>query len=344
MLLQCPIPISEYPVVTLAHGGGGRLSQMLVERMFAPTFGGQANPALAALHDGAILAADPARLAFTTDSFVVSPRFFPGGDIGSLAVYGTVNDLAMCGAQPLYLSAGFILEEGLPMEELWRIVQSMATAAERAGVRIVTGDTKVVERGKGDGMFINTAGVGRIADGVDIAPRRAQPGDLVLLSGPIGLHGITIMSTREGLAFETALQSDAAPLHGLVQGVLRSAGEDVHVLRDPTRGGVASALNEIAAQARVGVRLVESAIPVPDAVRAACELLGLDPLYVANEEVPRHRRAGSLTRRWPPARRPRSEAVVIGEVNAEHRKSRCAPHRRHACSWICSVASVAGIC
>ena len=183
---------------------------------------------------------------------MISPRFFPGGDIGSLAVHGTVNDLAMCGAQPLYLSAGFIIEEGLPMDELWRIVQSMAAAAERAGVRIVTGDTKVVERGKGDGIFINTAGVGRIPDGVDIAPRRAQPGDLILLNGPIGLHGITIMSTREGLAFETALESDAASLHELVHAVLDAAGNDVHVLRDPTRGGVASALNEIAAQARRG--------------------------------------------------------------------------------------------
>jgi hydrogenase expression/formation protein HypE len=321
MQLQCPIPISEYPIVTLAHGGGGRLSQMLVERMFTPAFGGASNTELAALHDGAILAPDTTRLAFSTDSFVVSPRFFPGGNIGSLAVHGTVNDLAMCGAQPLYLSAGFIIEEGLPMDELWRIVQSMAAAASQAGVRVVTGDTKVVERGKGDGIFINTAGVGRIPDGVEISPRRAESGDLILLNGPIGLHGITIMSMREGLAFETTLESDAASLHGLVRGLLDASGADVHVLRDPTRGGVASALNEIAAQAHVGISLIESAIPVPGAVRAACEILGFDPLYVANEGkclaivAPEAADAALSALRADPLGR---EAVIIGEVVAEH--------------------------
>lgn len=288
--LVCPIPISEYPAITLAHGGGGRLTQMLIERMLRPAF---ANPALDALHDGAILSlpdgAGPAedtpgpRLAFTTDSYVISPRFFPGGDIGSLAVHGTVNDLAMCGAQPLALSAALILEEGLPMEELWRVVRSMQAAAAAVGVPIVTGDTKVVDRGKGDGLFVNTSGIGLIPAGVDIAPHRARPGDAVLVNGAIAVHGIAIMSVREGLEFETTLASDSAPLHDLVRAILAAGGPAVHVLRDPTRGGVASALNEIAASARVGIRLDERAIPVDDEVRGACEILGLDPLYVANE-------------------------------------------------------------
>jgi hydrogenase expression/formation protein HypE len=291
--LQCPIPISEYPTITMAHGGGGRLTQMLIERMFVPTF---ANQSLEALHDGAILplpstspnasleqgTQDP-RLAFTTDSFVITPRFFPGGDIGSLAVHGTVNDLAMCGARPLALSASFILEEGLRMDELWRIVQSMQAAAQAAGVTIVTGDTKVVDRGRGDGIYINTAGLGIIPSGIKISPRLAHPGDLVLINGPIAMHGIAVMSVREGLEFETTLESDAASLHNLVSRILDVAGSAVHVLRDPTRGGVASALNEIAAQAQVGIQLWEASIPIGDAVRGACEILGLDPLYVANE-------------------------------------------------------------
>jgi hydrogenase expression/formation protein HypE len=290
--LQCPIPISEYPTITMAHGGGGRLTQMLIERMFVPTF---ANATLEALHDGAILPSpslvgtagggrlEGLRLAFTTDSFVITPRFFPGGDIGSLAVHGTVNDLAMCGARPLALSAGFILEEGLPMEELWRIVQSMQAAARAAGVPVVTGDTKVVDRGRGDGIYINTTGLGSIAPGIEISPRRARPGDMILINGPIAMHGIAVMSVREGLEFETALESDAASLHNLVARILEAGGSAIHVLRDPTRGGVASALNEIAAQARRGIRLWEDAIPVGEAVRGACEILGLDPLYVANE-------------------------------------------------------------
>jgi hydrogenase expression/formation protein HypE len=287
---QCPIPISEYPTITMAHGGGGRLTQMLIERMFVPTF---ANPYLESLHDGAILPlpreytgegqGGGPRLAFTTDSFVITPRFFPGGDIGSLSVHGTVNDLAMCGARPLALSAGFILEEGLPMEELWRIVLSMQAAAQAAGVPVVTGDTKVVDRGRGDGIYINTTGVGSIAPGIEISPRRAHPGDMILINGPIAMHGIAVMSVREGLEFETALESDAASLHNLVARILEAGGSAIHVLRDPTRGGVASALNEIAAQARRGIRLWEAAIPVGEAVRGACEILGLDPLYVANE-------------------------------------------------------------
>jgi hydrogenase expression/formation protein HypE len=280
MGLQCPIPISDYPTVLMAHGGGGRLTQMLIDRMFVPTFD---NPTLETLHDGAILEANGTRLAFSTDSFVINPLFFPGGDIGSLAVHGTVNDLAMCGARPLGLSSALILEEGLPMEELWRVVQSMQQAAQTVGVPIVTGDTKVVDRGKGDGVFINTAGLGLIPAGIHVSPQRVQPGDVVLINGAIAVHGIAIMSVREGLEFETTLQSDSAPLHDLVASVLDVAGEQVHVLRDPTRGGLASTLNEIAVQARAGIRLDETRIPIWEQVRGACEILGLDPLYVANE-------------------------------------------------------------
>ncbi len=278
--LQCPIPISDYPQVLLAHGGGGRLTQMLIERMFVPAFD---NPTLETLHDGAILDVEGSRLAFSTDSYVISPLFFPGGDIGSLAVHGTINDLAMCGARPLALSAGLILEEGLPMNDLWQVVQSMQAAARAAGVSIVTGDTKVVDRGKGDGVFINTAGLGLIPPGIHVAPRFARPGDVILINGAIAVHGIAIMSVREGLEFETTLASDSAPLNGLVESILAVGGNKVHVLRDPTRGGLASTLNEIAAQSRLGVRLEEARIPLWDQVRGACEILGLDPLYVANE-------------------------------------------------------------
>ena len=327
--LQCPIPITEYPTITLAHGGGGRLTQMLIERMFAPAF---ANPALQPLHDGAVLdlgLAEPntqhatrnTRFAFSTDSYVITPRFFPGGYIGSLAVHGTVNDLAMCGARPIALSAGFILEEGLPMEELWRIVQSMSAAALAVGAPVATGDTKVVDRGKGDGIFINTAGIGIIPAGVEIAPTRARPGDVVLLNGPIAAHGIAIMSVREGLAFETAVESDSAALHDLVAHVLAAGGAAVHVLRDPTRGGVASALNEIAGSARIGIRLEEASIPVAEEVRGACEILGLDPLYVANEgkclAIVASEAAEAVLaamRRHPLGQ----EAAIIGSVVEEH--------------------------
>jgi len=316
--LTCPIPINDYPTITLAHGGGGRLTQMLIERMMLPAF---ANPHLASLHDGARLEVNGARLAFSTDSYVISPLFFPGGDIGSLAVHGTVNDLAMCGAQPLALSAGFVLEEGLPMEDLWRVVQSMQAAAQAVGVSIVTGDTKVVDRGKGDGIYINTSGIGLMPAGVQIDPQRARPGDLVLLSGAIAVHGIAIMSVREGLAFETELQSDSAPLHRMVAALLAAGGQQVHVLRDPTRGGVASALNEIAQVARVGIRLHETRIPVWDAVRGACEILGLDPLYVANEGkclaivAPEAAEAVLAAMQADPLGQ---EAAIIGEVVAEH--------------------------
>lgn len=316
--LQCPIPISDYPTVLLAHGGGGRLTQMLIERMFLQAFD---NPALEMLHDGAVLDVHGARLAFSTDSFVISPLFFPGGDIGSLAVHGTVNDLAMCGAQPVGLSAGLILEEGLPMEDLWRIVQSMQQAARAVGVPIVTGDTKVVDRGKGDGVFINITGLGTIPAGVHVTPRRAQPGDVVLINGAIAVHGIAIMSVREGLEFETALESDTAPLHDLVARMLEAAGDHVHVLRDPTRGGLASALNEIAAQARVGIRLDETRIPLDEEVRGACEILGLDPLYVANEGkclviVAREAAEAVLATMQ---QHPRGHAAaIIGEIVADH--------------------------
>jgi len=276
----CPIPLSDYPSVQLAHGGGGRLSQILIEGMFAKTFD---NPELEMLHDGAILRVGQGRLAFSTDSFVISPLFFPGGDIGSLAVHGTVNDLAMCGAKPMALSAGFILEEGMPMEDLWRIVQSLQRAAEEAGVSVVTGDTKVVDKGKGDGIYVNTTGLGIIPEGVDITPLKAKVGDKVLVSGEIAVHGIAIMSVREGLEFETQLESDSATLYPLVEKVLAAGGNDVHVLRDPTRGGVASALNEIAGQSKIGFWLDEPSIPLQEEVRGACEILGFDPLYVANE-------------------------------------------------------------
>jgi len=277
---QCPLPIRDYPRVLLAHGGGGHLARMLIERVFLQPF----DPAgEGRRHDGAVLGVGGTRLAFSTDSFVISPRFFPGGDIGSLAVHGTVNDLAMCGARPLALSAGLILEEGLPLEELWRVARSMRDAAAACGVPIVTGDTKVVERGKGDGLFVNTAGIGVVPAGVEIDPRRARPGDAVLISGTIADHGVAILSVREGLGFETTLRSDSAPLHGLVEVLLADRPERVHVLRDPTRGGVAAALSEIAARAGVGVVLDERALPLHDAVRGACEILGLDPLHVANE-------------------------------------------------------------
>ncbi len=316
--LQCPIPISDYPTVLLAHGGGGRLTQMLIERMFLPAFH---NPTLESLHDGAVLEVGDARLAFSTDSFVVSPLFFPGGDIGSLAVHGTVNDLAMCGARPLALSAGFILEEGLPMEDLWRVVQSMQEAAQTVGMSVVTGDTKVVDRGKGDGIFINTTCLGLIPAGVHVSPRRARPGDVVLINGAIAVHGIAIMSVREGLEFETSLQSDSAPLHDLVARLLDVAGEGVHVLRDPTRGGLASALNEIAAQAGVGIRLEEARIPIGEEVRGACEILGLDPLYVANEGKCLVIVAREMAETVLAAMQDHplgGEAAIIGEVVAEH--------------------------
>jgi hydrogenase expression/formation protein HypE len=253
---------------------------MLIEGMFASTF---SNEWLDPLHDGAVIDVDAGRMAVSTDSFVISPLFFPGGNIGSLAVHGTVNDVAMCGAQPLAITVGMVIEEGLPMEDLWRIVSSIKTASDEAGVAVATGDTKVVDRGKGDGIFINTTGFGMVPDGIDVRPERMEIGDQVIISGTIADHGIAIMSVREGLEFETALESDTASLGGLVQAILAAGGNDVHVLRDPTRGGIASATNEIAKAANLGIRLHEVTIPTQDQVRAACEILGFDPLYVANE-------------------------------------------------------------
>lgn len=277
--LTCPLPINDYPQVLMAHGGGGRLMQQLIEKVFLSAF---ANPLSEERHDGAVIEVGGERLAFTTDSYVVRPLFFPGGDIGTLAVNGTVNDLAMCGARPLWLSAGFILEEGLSMETLWAVVRSMRDAAATAGVQFVTGDTKVVDKGKGDGLYINTSGIGTVAPGVLVAPSRVRAGDVVLLNGDVGRHGMAIMSLREGLEFETTIESDCVSLAELVMGLL-DGGVDVHCLRDLTRGGLSAGLNEIAQSARVQIDVDETAIPVTEEVKGACEILGLDPFYVANE-------------------------------------------------------------
>ncbi len=276
---SCPLPLRDHPNIIMGHGGGGKLSAELVEHLFLPAF---QNQALATLADSAVLNIAGARLAFSTDSFVVQPLFFPGGNIGSLAVNGTVNDLAMSGAHPLFLSCGFILEEGMPLDQLSVIVQTMAESARTAGVTLVAGDTKVVDNGHGDGVYINTSGIGLVSAEVNLGPHLARPGDLVIVSGEIGLHGIAVMSVRAGLTFEITVASDCAPLNSLVASMLAETS-DIHVLRDPTRGGVASTLNEIAKASQVGIQLDERALPVPEAVRAACELLGLDPLYVANE-------------------------------------------------------------
>jgi hydrogenase expression/formation protein HypE len=275
----CPLPLRDYPTIVLGHGGGGQLSAELVEHLFLPAFG---TADAASLSDSTVLTLPGARVAYSTDSFVVKPLIFPGGSIGTLAVHGTVNDLAMSGATPLVLSAGFILEEGLPMATLARIVQDMGAAAREAGVRIVTGDTKVVERGKGDGIYINTSGIGVVPAEREIGPSRVRTGDVVLVSGTIGDHGMAIMSLREGLEFETTITSDSAALHTLVADLL-AAAPGTRALRDPTRGGVASSLNEIARASNVGIVVEEEKVPVRGPVRSACELLGLDPFFVANE-------------------------------------------------------------
>ena len=278
-LLSCPTPLAHGDIVQLAHGGGGTLTSRLIDRVMVPAF---RNPHLDSLGDGAVFTVGESRLAFTTDSFVVKPVFFPGGDIGSLAVHGTVNDLAMCGAEPLHLSAGLIIEEGFPMADLERVVAGMAEACRAVAVTLVTGDTKVVDRGKGDGIYVNTSGVGRVRDGVSVGPGRATVGDAVLVSGPVGDHGIAVMAAREGIDFETELVSDSAPVVAPVAALL-DAVPDTHVLRDPTRGGLATALGEVAVSSKVGIRVEEAEIPVRDEVRGACELLGFDPLYVACE-------------------------------------------------------------
>ena len=276
---SCPVPLANQDHVTLAHGGGGRMMHALLERVILPPFGQQP---LSARHDGAVLDPGRSRIAFTTDSYVVKPLFFPGGDIGTLAVTGTVNDLAMCGARPLALSAGFILEEGLPLETLERVVASMAGAAQAAAVDIVTGDTKVVDRGKGDGLFVNTAGVGVVEHALAITPASVRPGDAILLSGDVGRHGVAILAVREGLRFASPIESDCAPLAAPVLALL-AAGLEVHCLRDLTRGGLATSLIEIAESSRLHVEVDESRIAVEENVQGACELLGLDPLYLANE-------------------------------------------------------------
>jgi hydrogenase expression/formation protein HypE len=276
--LSCPLPLTDRKTIVLGHGSGGKLSAQLIREMFVPAFD---NPLLAKMDDQAVLDAGGARIALTTDSFVVTPLFFPGGDIGKLAVHGTINDLAMSGAVPLALSAAFIIEEGFAMEELRRVVESMAEAARAAGVPIATGDTKVVSRGSADKLFITTSGVGLVPKGVSLSASYARPGDAVLLSGSIGDHGMAVMSVREGLEFESAIVSDTAALHRMTAAMV-AAGE-IHAMRDPTRGGLGATLTEIAGTAKVGIEADAAAIPVREPVKAACELLGLDPLFVANE-------------------------------------------------------------
>lgn len=276
---SCPLPILHHDTVQLAHGAGGRLSADLIEKVFMPCF---ENATLSQLEDQAVFALERGRVALSTDSFVVDPIFFPGGDIGDLAVNGTVNDISMSGAVPQYLSVGFILEEGLPIADLHRIVVSMRRALDRAGVQIVTGDTKVVNKGSCDKIFINTSGVGVIAPELQINARQIRPGDKIILSGSIGDHGMAILTQREGLSFQSSISSDTAALNGLVQTMLRAAA-GVHAMRDPTRGGLATSLNEMAKSAGLGVHIFEREIPVKDNVRGACEILGIDPLYVANE-------------------------------------------------------------
>jgi hydrogenase expression/formation protein HypE len=276
---SCPLPLRDHPNIVMGHGGGGKLSAELVEHLFLPAF---KNNILMTLADSSVIDFKGSKLAFSTDSFVVRPLFFPGGSIGELAVNGTVNDLAMSGAKPLYLSSGFIIEEGLSIKILGNIVERMGQAARLAGVALVTGDTKVVEHGHGDGLYINTSGIGFVPDGIKIAPNLARPGDVVIVSGTIGDHGMAVMSVREGLEFETVIESDSAPLSGLVEAMLE-ASTSIHVLRDPTRGGVAASLNEIAKASGVGITIDERKLPINEAVFSACELLGLDPLHVANE-------------------------------------------------------------
>ena len=318
----CPLPLRDYPTIVMGHGGGGKLGSELVEHLFLPAF---RNPELENLGDAAVFdlkpGFGPARIAMSTDSFVVQPLFFPGGSIGTLAVNGTVNDLAVSGAEPKFLSASFILEEGFPLAHLAAVVDAMAEAARIAHVRIVTGDTKVVERGHGDGCYISTAGVGVMRPGILVGPDRARPGDAVLVSGTLGDHGMAIMSVREGLEFESSIRSDCAALNDLIVDALAAGGRAVHAMRDPTRGGLASTLNEIAAASRVGVAIDEAALPVRPEVQAACELLGLDPVYVANEGKAVFFVAPEAADRVLAALRAHplgSEAASIGRVTAEH--------------------------
>lgn len=314
----CPLPLRDSPNIVMGHGGGGAMSAELIEHLFLPAFGEAAD---AELGDSALIDIGGVRLAFSTDSYVVKPMVFPGGTIGDLAVNGTVNDLAMAGAQPLVMSTAFILEEGTALTDIAGIASALGTAARVAGVRLVTGDTKVVDAGHGDGVFINTAGIGVVPEGVDIRPTRAAEGDVVIVSGDIGVHGVAVMSCRAGLEFGTEVESDCAALNGVVADMI-ATGVDIHVLRDPTRGGVAATLNEIAQASNIGVALVERSLPIPAEVRDACGLLGLDPLYVANEGklvafVPREDADRILeAMRGNPLSK---GAAVIGECVAEHR-------------------------
>ncbi len=314
----CPLPLQDYPTIVMGHGGGGKLSSELVEHLFLPAF---RNETLAGLGDAAVIQPPAGRLALSTDTFVVQPLFFPGGTIGDLAVNGTVNDLAVSGARPLYLTAGFVLEEGFPITDLARIVQRMGASARAAGVQIVTGDTKVVERGHGDGCYINTAGVGVIPDHVNIGPSLVRPEDVILVSGTIADHGMAIMSVREGLEFDSAILSDCAPLNELAALVLEAGSQHVHAMRDPTRGGLGATLHEIAGAAKVGIVVEETQLPVRPAVHAACELLGLDPMFVANEGklaafvAPEAADAVLAAMR---SHKLGAEAQIIGRVVAEH--------------------------
>jgi len=319
---SCPLPLADYPTIVMGHGGGGKLGNELVEHLFLPAF---RNTELENLGDAAVLdlgvSSEPVRLAMSADSFVIRPLFFPGGCIGELAVHGTVNDLAVSGAIPKYLSAGFILEEGFPIAQLATIVERMAAAAREAGVRIVTGDTKVVERGHGDGCYIHTTGVGIMRPGIVVGPHRAQPGDAILVSGTVGDHGMAILSVREGLEFESEIRSDCASLNGMIGSLLDAVGPAVHAMRDPTRGGLASTLNEIAKSSNVGVEIDEAQLPVRPEVQAACEILGLDPVYVANEgkvvifvAAEEAERALSVLRAHPLG----ENAAVIGKVTSSH--------------------------
>ncbi len=314
--LSCPLPITQHKTIVLGHGSGGRLTAQLVRDLFLPAFD---NPALNKLDDQAVLDIGTSRIALTTDSFVVTPLFFPGGDIGKLAVNGTVNDLAMSGARPMFLSAAFIMEEGLPLEELTRVTHSMAQAAREAGVAIVTGDSKVVNRGSADKLFITTAGIGVVPDGVQISASNARPGDVIIISGTIGDHGMAVWSTREGLEFESAIVSDTCALNSLVEAMI-AAGE-IHTLRDPTRGGLATSLCEIAASSGAGIEIDANSVPVREDVKAACETLGMDPLFVANEgklvamvSAESADRVLEAMRANPQGR----EARIIGRVVAQH--------------------------
>jgi hydrogenase expression/formation protein HypE len=312
--LTCPVPINASSFISLAHGGGGKLSHQLIEQIFKPAF---ENSELEVQHDGAVFDVPFERLAFTTDSYIVNPLIFPGGNIGTLAVNGTVNDLAMCGAKPLYLSVGFILEEGLPMETLWTVIQAMKYSADMAGIHIVTGDTKVVDKGKGDGIFINTSGIGKIEHGFTIHPNSIQPGDVILLNGDIGRHGIAIMAARESLGFQSQIESDCAPVSNLVQNLI-DADIEIHCMRDLTRGGLATALIEIAETCKLSININEVEIAVREDVKGACEILGLDPMYVANEgrfvafiQADQANRALEIMQNDPLG----NQAKIIGTVN-----------------------------